>query len=160
MVANCDNAKATDVPPETAAVLEIAKASAWMVVSPEAAAKTFALPMTEEDVAEVPEETPDVLMVVIPISMLAVDAPNATPVVLAIDLAAADDDDMPSATAVVLMIAIPAAVAVDVPALAAEVSKIVLPISILAVELPAALADVLATARGVATTDDVPSDVA
>jgi hypothetical protein len=177
IVANCDNANATDDPPEAAAVLQIAMASAWDVVVPEAAAKTFALPMTDKDVADVPEEAPDVLMVVMPISMLAVDVPDAAPVVDAIDLAAADAEDMPSATAVVLMVALTvavavdvpdaapvvdaidlaAAVAVDVPDAAPVVSKIVFPIWIPAVDVPDAIADVLAIARDTATHDEVPA---
>jgi len=137
IVANCDNANATDDPPEAAAVLQIAMASAWDVVVPEAAAKTFALPMTDKDVADVPEEAPDVLMVVMPISMLAADVPDAAPVVDAIDLAAA--------------------VAVDVPDAAPVVSKIVFPIWIPAVDVPDAIADVLAIARDTATHDEVPA---
>jgi hypothetical protein len=157
IVANCDNANATDDPPEAAAVLQIAMASAWDVVVPEAAAKTFALPMTDKDVADVPEEAPDVLMVVMPISMLAVDVPDAAPVVDDIDLAAADAEDMPSATAVVLMVALTVAVAVHVPDAAPVVSKIVFPIWIPAVDVPDAIADVLAIARDTATHDEVPA---
>jgi hypothetical protein len=137
IVANCDNANATDDPPEAAAVLQIAMASAWDIVVPEAAAKTFALPMTDKDVADVPEEAPDVLMVVMPISMIAVDVPDAAPVVDAIDLAAA--------------------VVVHVPDAAPVVSKIVFPIWIPAVDVPDAIADVLAIARDTATHDEVPA---